>query len=129
MQRLVRDLNEGYRATPALWTLDTAPEGFGWIDANDAAGNVLSFLRFDGAGGVMLPASRTSPPYRTRTTGSACLRPAWRETLNTDAGMYGGSGVGNLGGIEAAAPGWHGRPASAALTLPPLGVLWLTPAP
>jgi len=51
----------------------------------------------------------------------------WREILNTDAASYGGSGVGNLGGIEAVEEPWHGRPASATITLPPLGVLWLTP--
>ncbi len=51
----------------------------------------------------------------------------WREVLNTDATLYGGSGVGNLGAIEAAAEPWHGRPASATITLPPLGVIWLTP--
>ena len=51
----------------------------------------------------------------------------WRELVNTDAAVYGGSGVGNLGVIEAASEPWHGQPASAVLTLPPLGVLWLTP--
>jgi 1,4-alpha-glucan branching enzyme len=51
----------------------------------------------------------------------------WREILNTDAIVYGGSGVGNLGGVEATDEPWHGRPASALVTLPPLGVIWLTP--
>ena len=51
----------------------------------------------------------------------------WREVLNTDAALYGGSGVGNLGGIEAVPEPYHGRPASAIITVPPLGVLWLTP--
>jgi len=53
----------------------------------------------------------------------------WREVLNTDAVSYGGSGVGNLGVIEAVPAPWHGKPASATITLPPLGVLWLTPEP
>src|SRR6201987_2447658 len=53
VQRLVRDLNQRYRDVPALWGLDSSPEGFSWIDANDAAGNVLSFLRYDANGGVM----------------------------------------------------------------------------
>ena len=53
----------------------------------------------------------------------------WREVLNTDAVSYGGSGVGNLGGVEAVPEPWHGKPASATITLPPLGVLWLTPEP
>ena len=51
----------------------------------------------------------------------------WREVLNTDAALYGGSGVGNLGGIEAVPEPYHGRPASAIITVPPMGVLWLTP--
>jgi 1,4-alpha-glucan branching enzyme len=50
----------------------------------------------------------------------------WREVLNTDSAIYGGSGVGNLGGVEAIPKPWHGRPASATLTLPPLSVNWLT---
>ena len=53
----------------------------------------------------------------------------WREVLNTDAEIYGGSGVGNLGGIEASPEPWHGEPASAVITVPPLGVLWLAPEP
>jgi len=53
----------------------------------------------------------------------------WREVLNTDAADYGGSGVGNMGGVEAVPEPWHGRPASATITVPPLGVLWLTPEP
>jgi 1,4-alpha-glucan branching enzyme len=51
----------------------------------------------------------------------------WREVINTDARVYGGSGVGNLGGVEAVLEPWHGRPASATVTVPPLGVLWLAP--
>jgi 1,4-alpha-glucan branching enzyme len=51
----------------------------------------------------------------------------WRELLNTDAAIYGGSGVGNMGGIEAVPEPYHGRPASAIITVPPLGVLWLAP--
>ena len=51
----------------------------------------------------------------------------WREVLNTDAAVYGGSGVGNLGGVDAVPEPWHGRPASATITVPPMGVLWLTP--
>src|ERR1700728_3070575 len=56
-QRLVRDLNEAYRRTPALWALDSSPDGFGWIDANDATGNVLSFLRFSGPSEAGAPAA------------------------------------------------------------------------
>ena len=105
---LVKQLNETYTGTPALWSLDTDPAGFDWIDANDATGNVFSFLRF--ARRRLRPGLRraTSPACRTRTTGSGCPGPAqWTEVLNTDAEVYTGSGVGNLGGVD-------GRSATAA---------------
>ena len=140
VQRLSRDLNRAYRQSPALWQLDTSPDGFRWIDANDAQGNVLSFLRFPAAARCRL---RGSCP-RSSGGGLACIAnfsaiphpnyrmglPAagrWREVINTDAIVYGGSGTGNLGGVEAVLEPWHGLPASAAITVPPLGVLWLTP--
>src|SRR5487761_1156245 len=123
VQRLSRDLNRIYRSMPALWQLDSSPEGFGWIDANDAQGNVLSFLRFpdasscdseagSGAGPLACIANFSALPHEEYRIG---LPQAghWREVLNTDADLYGGSGVGNLGGIEAIPEPWHGRPASA----------------
>jgi 1,4-alpha-glucan branching enzyme len=141
VQQLSRDLNAIYRRTPALWELDNVPEGFGWIDSNDAQGNTLSFLRLaatpgGGAPGTAIQGdqSRTlacianfSPmPHENYRVGLP--HPGrWREVLNTDAAVYGGSGMGNLGSIEALAEPWHGRPASAVITLPPLGVLWLAP--
>jgi 1,4-alpha-glucan branching enzyme len=140
-QQLVRDLNRVYRATPALWALDYSPEGFSWIDANDASGNVLSFLRNAPSGG---PAGPGGPGDAAGPGLLACIvnfsgrphysyrvglpRPGrWTEAINTDAYPYGGSGVGNLGAIEAVPQPWHSQPASAVLTLPPLGVLWLIP--
>ena len=135
VQRLSRDLNAVYRSTPALWELDTAPEGFSWIDANDAQGNVLSFLRYaarsgpgaDGPPGVLACLANFSAlPYQRYRIGLPQAG-RWREVLNTDASDYGGTGTGNLGAVEAVAEPWHGRPASATVTLPPLGVLWLTP--
>jgi 1,4-alpha-glucan branching enzyme len=124
-----------------MWALDYHPEGFSWIDANDASGNVLSFLRH--AVGTD-PASTSQPGAAAGASVLACIvnfsgRPhlsyrvglpmpgRWGEVLNTDAFSYGGSGVGNLGAIEAVDEPWHGQPASAVVTLPPLGVLWLTP--
>jgi 1,4-alpha-glucan branching enzyme len=130
--RLVSDLNEMYRSAPALWALDYAPEGFGWIDANDAAGNVLSFLRFagdcaaPGASVLACIANFSGEPHEQYQIGLPHAG-RWREALNTDAQGYGGSGVGNLGVIDAMLEPWHGRPASAVVTLPPLGVLWLVP--
>jgi 1,4-alpha-glucan branching enzyme len=188
VQRLVRDMNTLYRSSPALWALDSSPDGFSWIDANDAAGNTLSFLRFataspepapmpipsglsaaepalpagaaDGpavSGGVARPAGVPGPadvagpgigedllpgtggprvlacvvnfagnPYQKYRIGLPHAG-RWLEILNTDAGIYGGSGVGNLGAVEAVPEPCHGRPASATITVPPLGVLWLVP--
>jgi 1,4-alpha-glucan branching enzyme len=122
---LVRDLNRIYRDTPALWSLDQDPSGFAWIDANDAANNVLSFLRLGSTGPELAcVANFAAIPHEDYRLGLP--RPGrWRELLNTDAQDYGGSGVGNLGGVEAEPFGWHGQPASVVLRLPPLGMLWL----
>jgi len=123
--RLVGDLNDTYRAHPALFTRDTTPEGFEWIDANDAAGNVLSFVR-RGKDGSLLAcvANFAGKPHEGYRIGLPVAGP-WHEVLNTDSEIYGGSGVGNLGQAEATREPWHGRPASALLRLPPAGVLWL----
>ncbi len=141
VQQLSRDLNAVYRRSPALWELDNSPEGFGWIDANDAQGNTLSFLRLaatPGTAGVGTATqgdtSRTvacianfSPMPHTDYQVGLPHAGRWREILNTDAAVYGGSGAGNMGSIEAVPEPWHGRPASALITLPPMGVLWLAP--
>ncbi|MGI5125428.1 1,4-alpha-glucan branching protein GlgB [Pseudonocardia sp. CA-107938] len=133
IKSLVGDLNRAYRDAPALWTMDGSPEGFSWIDANDSGGNVLSFLRqgtdADGRPVVLACIANFSgtpkPDYRIGLPFGG----RWREVLNTDAVSYGGSGVGNLGAVDAEARVWHGRPASAVLQLPPSGVLWLVPEP
>lgn len=133
--QLVTDLNGRYRELDALWSLDVDPAGFQWIDANDATGNVLSFLRYgkpvatdDGGGkgvGAALAcvANFSGAPHHGYRIGLP--RPGhWREVLNSDAEGYGGSGVGNLGGIEAVAEPWHGQPYSATVAAPPLGTVW-----
>jgi 1,4-alpha-glucan branching enzyme len=133
VRRLVGDLNQAYRGTPALWAQENSPAGFSWIDANDAAGNVLSFLRLSpgqagqaGSGVLACVANFSGGPHANYRLGLP--RPGrWRELINTDAADYGGSGVGNLGVVEAVPEPWHGQPASAVLTVPPLGVLWLVP--
>jgi 1,4-alpha-glucan branching enzyme len=127
IRRLVGDLNAAYRDCPALYTLDTSPDGFSWIDANDSAGNVLSFLR-QGEDGSMLAcvANFSGSPHENYRIGLPSAGP-WREVVNTDASVYGGSGWGNQGEIVAGAKPWHGRPASAVVQLPPAGVIWLTP--
>ncbi|MEV6609144.1 1,4-alpha-glucan branching protein GlgB [Kutzneria sp. NPDC051319] len=127
IKRLVGDLNAAYREAPALFTLDTSPDGFSWIDANDSAGNVLSFLR-EGEDGSMLAcvANFSGSPHENYRIGLPTTG-AWREVVNTDASVYGGSGWGNQGEIVAEAKPWHGRPASALVQLPPAGVIWLAP--
>jgi 1,4-alpha-glucan branching enzyme len=126
--QLVRDLNTAYRRLPALWTLDAVGEGFQWIDANDAEGNVLSFLRWGSDGScVACVANFAGTPHDGYRLGLP-FAGEWREVVNTDAEIYAGSGVGNLGSVWAGEDTWHGQPASATLRLPPLGVLWLTPA-
>jgi len=128
IRTLVRDLNRLYRRTPALWQLDFEPAGFRWLEANDAANNVLAFVRLGEADAPPLVCVLNLSPvprYGYRVGMPACCR--WRELLNTDSAFYAGSGVGNLGGVEAEAVPWHDQPFSAALTLPPLAALWLVP--
>ncbi|AGW41165.1 glycogen branching protein [Leifsonia xyli subsp. cynodontis DSM 46306] len=124
---LVCELNAVYRGTPALWAHDNDPSGFEWLDGSDAAGNVLAFLRKDGRGepiAVILNFSGAPhPEYRVGLPFAG----DWEEALNTDADVFGGSGVGNFGGVSAEDEPWMGRPASAVLTLPPLGALFLKP--
>jgi 1,4-alpha-glucan branching enzyme len=128
IKALVADLNAAYRANPAFYTADTSPEGFSWVDANDAGGNVLSFLRHDPDGGnvVLVVANFAGNPHNNYRVGVP-VAGKWREVVNTDATVYGGSGVGNLGEVEAVKKPWHGRPASVVLQLPPQGVVWLAP--
>jgi 1,4-alpha-glucan branching enzyme len=127
VQRLVRDLNRTYRDAEALWSQDTTPQGFRWITVDDAAHNTLAFLR-QGASGttVACVVNFDSVPHENYRIGlpSGGL---WREVINTDAGLYGGSDVGNLGAVRADDVPHQGLPASAQLRLPPLGALWLAP--
>jgi 1,4-alpha-glucan branching enzyme len=128
VQELVRDLNRLYRAEPALWEVDFEPTGFRWLEANDAAGNVLVFMRLARNGRRKLVcACNLSPVARTGYRVGFPEPGRWRELLNTDSGYYGGSGVGNLGGVVAEERPWHDEPYSAEVTLPPLGVVWLVP--
>jgi 1,4-alpha-glucan branching enzyme len=123
--RLVGDLNRVYRETPALWSQDHEPAGFGWIDADDVGGNVFSFLRY-GSDGSMLAcvANFAAVPHEQYLLGLPRTG-RWDEVINTDADSYFGSGVGNFGGVSAVDEQAHGLPASARLRVPPLGALWL----
>ncbi len=127
---LVKDLNDTYTRTSALWSLDTDPSGFAWIDANDATGNVFSFLRFGSDGSALACiANFAGTPHEDYRLGLP-WQGEWTEVLNTDALSYAGSGVGNLGAVTADARTWHGQPASTSLRVPPLGTVWLhSPGP
>jgi 1,4-alpha-glucan branching enzyme len=125
ISRVIRDLNTAYAQTNALWSRDTTEDGFHWIDANDASGNVYSFLRFGDDGSVLAcVANFSSVPHEGYRLGLP-FAGRWDEIVNTDAEIYFGSGVGNFGAVEATGETWHGQPASARLRVPPLGALWL----
>jgi 1,4-alpha-glucan branching enzyme len=129
VQTLVRDLNRIYRDTPALWEIDFEPAGFRWLEPNDAAANVLAFARVGhDPERQLVCVCNLSPVPRYGYRVGMPLRGDWHEVLNTDSTFYGGSGVGNLGAVEAEATPWHDQPFSADLTLPPLGAVWLLPA-
>ena len=126
---LVRDLNVVYKRSPALWSQDVAPEGFQWIDANDAGNNVFSFLRWGEDGSVVAVITNFSAvPHEGYRIGLPRTG-EWHEAINTDADVYSGSGVGNMGMVRAVAEEWHGQPASATLRVPPLGTVWLVGPP
>jgi len=130
VQRLVRDLNALYRAVPALHARDCEAEGFEWIDANDGENSVLSFLRrADAKGPIAVVVCNFTPLPRKNYRIGVPAGGAYREAFNSDAGIYGGSNVGNGGRVSAEAVPWHGRPHSLALTLPPLGALILVSEP
>ncbi|WP_460448017.1 1,4-alpha-glucan branching protein GlgB [Alsobacter sp. SYSU BS001988] len=126
VQALVRDLNRAYRTIPALHEGDAEGQGFSWLVADDRDNSVLAFARFgkDRDRPVIVVCNFTPVPRAGYRIGA----PAggfWREVVNTDADIYGGSGLGNLGGIEAVEQESHGQPFSLMLTCPPLGTLIL----
>jgi 1,4-alpha-glucan branching enzyme len=128
IQSLVRDLNRLYRAEPALYELDSDPAGFWWLEPNDADNNVIAFARRskDSARILVFVANLSPVPrYAYRLGLPRSCR--WREELNTDSAFYGGSDVGNLGGVEPEGIPWHNQAFSAEITLPPLAAVWLVP--
>ena len=124
MQRLVRDLNTLYRELPALHAQDCEVGGFEWVEADDAAHSVYAFLRHGGGGHCLVVCNFTPVPreaYRLGVPASGF----YRERLNTDSALYGGSNTGNVGGVKAQAVASHGRAHSVLLHLPPLSTLVL----
>jgi 1,4-alpha-glucan branching enzyme len=124
-QTLVRDLNGLYCSRPALHALDCEPDGFEWIEASDSDNSTLVFLRRSrDPETVLVAACNFTPIPRHGYRIGVPLPGRYREVLNTDADIYGGSNLGNAGGCLAEPLTWHGRPFSLSLTLPPLATLY-----
>jgi 1,4-alpha-glucan branching enzyme len=123
LRRLVQHLNHVYRSEPALWDQDDTYEGFEWIDFHDADQCVVAFLRRSQEGEILAFAVNATPVvrynYRLGVPGDGF----YREIINTDGETYGGSNVGNLGGLQAADTEWQGRTHSIVINLPPLAVV------
>ena len=128
IMRWVRDLNALHHVEPALHAFDAEPRGFEWIDSSDAEGGTLCFLRRGSAkaDAVVVALNLTPMPHERFRIGLP-EGGAWHEVLNSDAEIYGGSGMGNLGRVEAEPSPWHGRPFSARIVLPPLSCLFFRP--
>jgi 1,4-alpha-glucan branching enzyme len=124
--RWLEDLNRLYTQEPALHELDCDPAGFEWIDGSDADHSVIAFLRRgETPGEPVVVVFNHTPVVRENYRIGVPAGGFWKELLNSDAVDYGGSGQGNLGGVNAEPIPTHGRTHSLALTLPPLGVLFL----
>jgi len=126
VQHLVGELNRLYRSERALHERDSESDGFHWIVGNDAANSVYAYERLaPGSAPIVVIVNMTPVPrygYRIGVPGEGF----WRERINTDSELYGGSNLGNAGGLRAATVPAHDRPHSLALTLPPLATLILT---
>ena len=122
----VEDLGHVYRETPALWAGDEDADGFAWIDASDVEASVYSWIR-RGDGEVCVVVLNLTPVPRPDYRLGLPHAGRWVEAINSDSEHYGGSNMGNLGGVEAGDQSWHGQPASAVITLPPLSGLILRP--
>ena len=128
LQRLVRDLNTLYRATPALHVKDAEEDGFDWLTGDDADHSIIAWLRRgDPADKPVVMLTNFTPVERSGYRIGLPHAGAWREALNSDAAVYGGSNRGNLGRIAAGGGPSHGQPASAEVYLPPLSTLFLLP--
>ncbi len=128
VQLLIRDLNHLYNNRPALYQRDSVSTGFRWIIGDDATNSVFAFVRQgnDEADAVLVVCNMT--PVPRVGYGIGVPRPGyWRELLNTDASVYGGSNMGNGGGVETQPNQMHGEAQSFYLTLPPLATVFLSP--
>jgi 1,4-alpha-glucan branching enzyme len=123
LRRWVRELNNFYKSEPAMHEWDCDPAGFEWIDCGDAESSVVSLIRRSKTTpAIVLAVCNFTPVPRYSYRLGAPRGGFWIEALNSDAADYGGSNMGNMGGVEAAPVAHHGRPYSLTITLPPLSV-------
>jgi 1,4-alpha-glucan branching enzyme len=129
VQRWVADLNRAYREEPALHQRDFSGEGFQWVRRGDWEQSVLAFMRraADGSGPIVVVCNFTPVPRPNYRVGVPAAG-FWREILNSDAPIYGGSGMGNFGGVETSPIPWDEHSHSVMLQLPPLAAVFLKPA-
>ena len=126
IRRWVQDLNGVYRSKPAMAKLDTSPNGYRWVDGSDSEKSVLSFLRLAAEpNSEILVVCNFTPVPRMNYRVGATQGGFWKEILNSDAKLYGGTGVGNVGGAAAVPIPSHGFNWSVNLTLPPLSILFM----
>jgi 1,4-alpha-glucan branching enzyme len=125
LQQWMRDLNRVYRSERSLHQVDFSYDGFEWIDAGNASMSIVAFVRKSAGGPPVLVVTNFTPVPRTNFLVGIPLRGLWREVLNSDAREYGGSGWGNLGGVESVPVSAHGRTDSLNLNIPPLATVML----
>jgi 1,4-alpha-glucan branching enzyme len=126
MQTWVEHLNHMYKNEAALHWFDNDPQGFEWVDCNDAPTSIISLLRKGRSPEeTILVVCNFTPVPRLGYMIGVPHGGYWREILNSDGSAYGGSGMGNMGGAEALQAKVHGRPYALRLILPPLGALFL----
>jgi 1,4-alpha-glucan branching enzyme len=119
----VQHLNYIYKSEPALWQLDDTYEGFDWIDFHDAENSVVLFLRKSRDGDVVAFVVNATPVVRYNYRLGVPESGSYRELINTDAETYGGSNVGNFGGVQTQDVPWMGRQYSILIHLPPLATV------
>src|SRR3954470_7234272 len=125
LRRLVQHLNYTYKKEPALWQLDDTYDGFDWIDFHDAENSVVSFLRKSREGDVVVFVVNATPVVRYNYRLGVPESGFYREIINSDGETYGGSNVGNFGGVQAEPGEWMGREHSIIIHLPPLATVAL----
>ena len=125
IQQWLSDLNRFYQSEPALYENEFHPDGFEWVEYTDWESGVISFIRKSKSGqDFILVICNFTPVVRRDYRVGVTLDGFWKELLNSDDKKYGGSGLGNGGGLQSSATPSHGREHSLALTIPPLAVLF-----